>query len=618
MRQHGGICLLACGLVGCATQPPVSELAAGVEARIAGVAAQATGVRALAAAEQAAVRLTPPARLAQRPPHSQQGDEEGPREALLDARVRLSLRGASLREVFDAIAGASGLQFVFDPELDTAGRLDLDTDDRRVGDVLQLLGRTRGFEHRFLFREWVLIYPATENKRRQHAALSARSVRLVKADLKQVPALLNQLAGLTDLFVDEGSRVVFMRGRPEALQLAEHLLNGVDLHSPEVLVELEILEVARDRLSDLGLELPAEVAIAATTGAQGNIDPGVVRLGNGGLRAVVGNPALIARLRAEDGVVSRIARPRLRVSDGEKGSVKVGTRLPVFTTTANAQVGLATAVTYLDTGVMLEVEPRVVGEREVDLRLDAEFSDVLGERTGAGGERAYRLATQRATSALRLRDGEPWVLVGADRVALTHADRSFGMARSKEQAYVTRLMIVTPRILRVSTGAGRLAHGLAAGTTARPGLAPLELAPGAIALRHDGGPRSDPAAARAGIDMQTIATPVARLQLPDTARPEALVIARVELEGLGDASEGRLDVVYEIGALESLDGTTKPGSVSRPFKVSDGRASVDVSFRVKPDGDGTPGVVAAGLRLMVRGEEYEFPLSASGTLRIRD
>lgn len=615
---RAGVCLLAWALAGCATPPGGSELAAAVDARVAAIAADAAAARSV---ERAPSSLRQPAMGAASTPRSAQArlaEADRPREALLDTSISLSLSGASLRETFDAIAQRSGLQFVFDPDLDTSSRLDLEAGERRVGEVLQLLARTRGFEYRFLFRDWVLVYPAIDSKRSQHAVVTARSVRLQQADLQQVPALLSQLAGLSDIFVDEASRIVFMRGTSEALLLAEHLLAGVDLPLPEVLVELEIFEVARQGLRDLGLELPQAVIVGAIDSRDGALRTGVVALEGGGLRAAVANPALVAHLRSEDGTVSRIANPRMRVSHGEKGSLKVGSRLPVFTTTASAEIGLTTAVSYLETGVRLEVEPRVLGDGEVDLRLDVEFSDVVGERRSAGGERGYQVDTQRASTALRLRDGESWVLAGADRKAVMRGDRSFGAARRGERADVTRLILVTPRILRAPADGRALAQGVAAGTAARPGQAQLSLAPGPVALRHEGGPRADRFEERAVIDMQTIAMPVARLSLPETARPEALVVARVELEGLGEASAGRVDLVYDIGALESLDGTTKPGSISRPFSVSEGRAQVDVSFRVKPDGDGAPAIVAAGLRLVVRGEEYEFPLSASGAVRIRD
>ncbi|HQN42469.1 MAG TPA: type II and III secretion system protein, partial [Pseudomonadales bacterium] len=222
-----------------------------------------------------------------------------------------------------------------------------------------------------------------------------------------------------------------IKDTPEAVRMAERLLESLDIAEPEVMLELEVMEMTRSKLRELGLRYPdrigygllrnPNIVLQPTQGVGGQVvpeagaevAPGVVDLSNADeLTAYVTNPALVLNLRNEAGDGSLLANPRIRVKNRSRAKIHIGDKLPVFTTTSTANVGVSSSVSYLDVGLKLDIEPNVYLDDEVSMKVDLEVSSVVKEVPGPAGSLAYQIGSRTAGTVLRLKNGETQVLAG--------------------------------------------------------------------------------------------------------------------------------------------------------------------------------------------------------------
>jgi len=432
--------------------------------------------------------------------------------------VTLEFRDAPLRIVFEALSRASELNFVFDRDVRAESKVTMFVRQNSVGDVLKLLGATQQLGHKVLNGNSVLIYPATPAKQKEYVDLVARTFFLSNADVKQAMALLRQVVKTRDIFVDEKLNMLVMKDTPQAVRMAERLLASLDVADPEVMLEVEVLEVSRNKLSNLGVEFPSQIGYGliqpglstttivngvtqTTVSPGGTLAAGVVNLRNHeSLVPYVSNPAAILNLRHEDGDSSLLANPRIRVKNREKAKIHIGEKLPVFTTTSTANVGVSASVNYLDVGLKLDVEPNVTLEDDVVMKVALEVSSIVKEVPGPSNSLAYQVGTRSATTTLRLADGETQVLAGlindeerssASRLPGLGELPVLGRLFSAQRENTTKtevVLLITPRILRNVVPPSAVRSEQPAGTEAMVGAGPLRIgasAPSGLSL-HGG------------------------------------------------------------------------------------------------------------------------------------
>ncbi len=433
------------------------------------------------------------AQLAQRqpaPPPKPTQDEAAPALGpAFQKPVSLEFRDAPLRQVFESLARTSGVNFVFDKDVRTDSKVSVFLRGVSLDEAVRVMLTTQQLDRRLLNDSTLLIYPATAAKQREYQELVTRSLYLVNADVKQVLTLVRTMAKTRDLYADERLNALVLRDTPEVVRLVEKLVATIDLPEPEVMLAVEVLEVASDKLDQLGLSWPEQLQFGL---------PGVIGQvplsSSNGFRGSVANPAFVATLLGNRGSANLLANPTIRARNHEKARVQIGEKLPVFSTTsATVNVGASTAVTYLDVGIKLDVEPSVQLDGDVTIKVALEVSNLLREVSGPAGSLAYQVGTRLTTTSLRLKDGQTQVLAGLindeDRKravglpvlsALPLLGRLFGVhddTRNKTEI----VMLITPRIVRSLPLPDVAAATLAAGTDAMPGAAPLRLQRGARA-----------------------------------------------------------------------------------------------------------------------------------------
>ncbi|NMF96824.1 general secretion pathway protein GspD [Aromatoleum toluolicum] len=581
--------------------------------------------------------------------------------------VTLEFRDSPLRVVFEALSRASGLNFVFDKDVRADSRVTLFVRENSVDEVLRLLSATQGIERKLLNANTVLIYPVTTAKQREHVELVTRSFYLANAEAKAAQTLIKQLVKSRDVFIDEKLNLLVMKDTPEAVRMAERLVATLDVPEPEVMLELEVLEVSRNKLLDLGIDFPDQIGyglltpdVPSTIGFVNGVPvPGTTQLGgklldgNIDLRhnrkelvPFIANPGAVLRLRSEDGDSRMLANPRIRVRNRDKAKVHIGDKLPVFTTTSTANVGVSASVSYLDVGLKLEVEPSVYRDDEVGIKLSLEVSSIVKEVPGPSSSLAYQVGSRSASTSLRLRNGETQVLAGlindeerssAQRLPglgnLPMVGRLFSAQRDSNNKSEIALLI-TPRIVRNVLPPVALLAEMPAGTESNIGAEPLRIgptAPRSLGLVGDSrapvapgaspaalprpAPEERPAAAEAPEAKEEPEAPEVALIIPETARRGESANVIVRVSGAVGATSADVTIAYDANRLE-VDGAMTPGTAQLPVSLNGGRADLVVRLRAKPDASGVATMVVTGMKLRRETGDEDVALSAGGTVRI--
>lgn len=403
--------------------------------------------------------------------------------------VSLSFSSASLRQVFESLKLASGLNYVFDKDLPAEARVSIAVTDKPVEDVLRLLLATNQLESRVLDGDTLLIYPNTAAKAADYREMVVRSFYVSNADINKTAAMIKAIAKTKDVFIDERVNLLVVRDSAEVIRLAERLIASQDMPEPEVMLELEVLEVSVNRLLSMGIRWPNAVS-ATVQGARGAGTLTLPELKEGSESLVsftFNNPLLAANLSSQKGDANLLANPRVRVRNKQAAKILIGEKVPVITTSATANVGTSESVSYLDVGLKLDIEPTVALDDEVTMKLSLEVSNILETLTRTSGTQTYRLGTRNTSTTLRVRDGETNVLAGLiqkeDRKSNTGipglnelplVSKLFGTATDSDTK-TEIVLLITPRIVRNLDLPGVGQQEFLAGTDNAIGAAPIQL-----------------------------------------------------------------------------------------------------------------------------------------------
>jgi general secretion pathway protein D len=336
----------------------------------------------------------------------------------------------------------------------------------------------------------LLIYPNTPAKARDYKDLVVRSFYLMNADAKQTANMIKTVVKTRDMFVDEKTNMVVIRDTPEAVRIAERLVANQDMAEPEVMLEVEVMEVGTTLLNQLGIQWPTQLSfgLIGAAGTPGTVTlPEWINRSANLVRLTVSDPLLSINLRKQDGRTNILANPRIRVKNKDKAKIHIGDKVPVITSTTTATGFLAESVNYLDVGLKLEVEPTVFLEDDVGIKVGLEVSSIAREIRSPSGTLTYQVGTRNAATNLRLRDGETQVLAGLindeDRKAankvpglgdLPVAGRLF--SSTNDTANRTEIvLLITPRVVRNLKRPETRHEEFRSGTDADIGGAPLLL-----------------------------------------------------------------------------------------------------------------------------------------------
>ena len=331
----------------------------------------------------------------------------------------LMFRDAAARDVFMAIGRLANLTVIFDPQFRGDQPVTTDMRNLSLADALQSVsGATRSF-FRVTGPRAITVVPDTPAKRTEYEEEIVGIFPLSNADLRETLDLLRIVVDARRVAPVAANNTLTIKDTPDRVAAAGRLIAAIDKARPEVVIDVELLEIDRTRLREYGLQL----ASAGSPGISGSVsasDELTVR----DLRNLTQSdifltslPGLFYRLVKQDGNTRTLANLQLRTSEGMPAQARFGERVPVPVTTFSpfATGGVAqqpiTSFNYENIGVNIDITPRTHHDGEVSLALKILVSSISG--TGFGGLPTF--GNREISTVIRLRDGETNLLAGLIR-----------------------------------------------------------------------------------------------------------------------------------------------------------------------------------------------------------
>ncbi len=339
-------------------------------------------------------------------------EEAKPRPSV---KVSLSFVNTNLKTIFKALGKYAGVNFMFDESfVDRPFSITLQNVDFER--ALRLLcASTKNFYFKIDDRNY-LIVPDLPQKREQYQSQKIKVFYLRYINMKKLRSILPSMVRNEAVFTyDEDLKALVVRGSGEAISVVEKLLKKLDKPKPEVLIQVEVLEVDRSKLRHMGLDFSSfsiGAQLSPQEGSQGISLDNLFHLTSRDVLMLV--PTAYLNF-LETATESRImAQPLIRGLDGEKVVFKVGERVPVPQTVFSpiAVGGVATqpitSFVYQDVGIIVEMKPEVNSSDEVTLDMKINVSSVTG--TGYGD--IPKFGNREIKMKLRVREGETVIIAG--------------------------------------------------------------------------------------------------------------------------------------------------------------------------------------------------------------
>jgi len=338
-------------------------------------------------------------------------------------KVSLQLRDAPTKMAFEVLQRETGINFILDKDIKADGKTTIFVQDVPVDEAIDLVLDQNGLARQILASNMVLIYPNNPTKAKEYEQQIVRTFYINNAEPKEVESMLKAVLGAKNMFIDDRSASVTLRDTPDAVRMAEKLVASLDVSEPEVMLEVEVLEISSSKLQDLGILYPGSATLTANPvngvtpgGGSGALTLNDLLHQNGDTLTVTPQLSVTLNAMKQAGLTNTLASPRIRSRNREKAKILIGSRLPVITNavtpTASGAPVVTGSVQYLDVGLTLEVQPTVHQDGDVGVKVSLEVSSLIKQITTSQGTIAYEIGTRNANTMLRLKDGETQILAG--------------------------------------------------------------------------------------------------------------------------------------------------------------------------------------------------------------
>ncbi len=471
-----------------------------------------------------------PQQAQQRESEQRLGTAEGPAELTPLSRAPINLKATNdSKIIFETIGKLAGINVLSDPDYQSR-RTSVELNNVTLEQALDHVAVLSKSLWKPLTSNTILIYP--DNKRREHEEQVIKTFYLSNTiqpqELTEIAQVIRNLLEMRFVQQVNSQNALVIRDTPDKVAIAEKIISDIDKSKPEVVVEVTVMQVRRDRTRDLGitpvsggspgLQVPVTFAPGGTvttstgTGTTGttttttspSTSVALRRLGSlssNDFSLILPGASLNALMT--DARTKILQNPQVRASDGQAAKLRIGERVPVATGSFQPGIGgvginplVNTQFQYLDVGVILEITPKVHAAREVSLKVAVEISQVTS-RVNIGGIDQPVIGQRRVEEEIRLREGEINVLGGIIETQETSSvaglpilgqipllGRLFS-TEHKTAAENEVLIVLTPRILRLPEVTELNLRGIDIGTQAN-----MQLRYRAPAVAAGGGART--------------------------------------------------------------------------------------------------------------------------------
>ena len=335
-----------------------------------------------------------------------------------DEPITFDFPEASFMEIYRAIGQAFGFNIVFDPRLrdaPLAGPIELREVTALEG--LEILMQSLGHFYKVLDEQTIMILQNTPANRQAYEDRIIQTFFLSNSDVKDVMTILRSLLATRFIAANERLNAIVMLDSVEKVKVAERIIEQSDKAKAEVVIDVELLQINTSKLQDLGLSLDSN-----TLGISLDIGGEDVPLRMSDVESLNQNnwvlsvPGFLFDFVKRSTDAQILAKPQVRITEGEEASFSIGDRVPIPVTsfntanTAGSNVVPITSYQYQNVGIEVNITPRVHHNEEVSLDLDIEVSDLSGQ---IGNQPI--IGSRNIKTSIRLRDGETNFLAGLIR-----------------------------------------------------------------------------------------------------------------------------------------------------------------------------------------------------------
>ncbi|WP_175964386.1 secretin N-terminal domain-containing protein [Burkholderia pyrrocinia] len=379
----------------------------------------------------------------------------------LKRTISLNFNAQPLSSAFATISRLTGAIFTFDKDVNISIPVTIVATQTTAEDAINLLLLTGQLEKKALNANTFLIYPARPDKLREYRDLAVRVFFMSYADPKLVAAQVKQILKPREVQVDERLNAVVVRDGLDTIGAVERLVQALDLPQSEVTLEVQALEMSTSDARELGIQYPESFDFSPVNGATGIPIGNLTNLTKDDLLVRFGDPVAKINALAKAGRVEMLAHPRIRVKNREQAVINIGERLPVVTTTTNANGFVGESVAYQEVGLKLEIEPNISLSDEISIKLAIDISNITNTVKTTTGLIAYVLGTRGAKTTMTARNNEPQIVGGLirrsdmqnvtglpflSRLPLV-GSKLFGTEGSSQESSEI-IVVITPRIER--------------------------------------------------------------------------------------------------------------------------------------------------------------------------
>ena len=372
-------------------------------------------------------------------------EAQGPVELAAISNIPITLKlTEDTKVIYETVGKLAGINVLFDPDY-TSRRVKIELNGVTLEQALQIIALESKTFWRPVTPNTIFVASDTPAKRKDVEQSVIKTFYLANlsqpTELQDVVNALRQILEISRIQPLPSQGALVVRGTPDQIALAEKLVGDLDKARSEVIVDVAVMQVSRDKARTLGINPPTSATVAlqnnintttptttggttTTTGNTGSTSGSanqinLNRLGN--LNAtdftVTINPATATAL-FNDSTTKIIQNPQIRAVDGQKASLKIGDRVPVATGSFQPGIGgvginplVNTQFQYLDVGVNIDITPRVHAAREVTLKISMDISNVTGQ-SNIGGISQPIIGQRKIEHEIRLKEGEVNLLGG--------------------------------------------------------------------------------------------------------------------------------------------------------------------------------------------------------------
>jgi general secretion pathway protein D len=349
-------------------------------------------------------------------------------QPLSDGAISLHIT-ANADAIYRTICKLAGLNVIIDPDY-RPQKLTVELTDVTLREALDMVHLQSKTFWRPVLSNTIFVAADSPAKRKELEQNVMKTFYLKNissaTELQEAANVVRQILDVSRVQLLQAQDAMILRGTPDQMILAEKLLADIDKPKPEVIIDIAVMEVSRDRIRTLGTTLPTGTSLsvvpssaASNSGSSGGTSLkslGALNTGNIVTSAI---PAASFSFLASDSNTKILQSPEIRALNDEKATLKIGDRVPIATGSFQPGISGAGSVSplvstqfqYLDVGVNIDITPHIHSDTEVTLKMSLEISSVTGTQN-IGGITQPVIGQRRIDHETRLADGEVNLLGG--------------------------------------------------------------------------------------------------------------------------------------------------------------------------------------------------------------